>query len=62
MCIRDRCYTKHNFAAVIDAMACGEAKPEPMHTGTVGFAELPAVFESLRAASPHCKVLIDPDR
>ena len=30
--------------------------------GTVGFAELPAVFESLRAASPHCKVLIDPGR
>ena len=57
-----QCYTEHNFAAVIDAMACGEAKPEPMHTGTVGFAELPAVFESLRAASPHCKVLIDPDR
>jgi len=57
-----QCYTERNFAAVIDAMARGEAKPEPMHTGTVGFAELPAVFESLRAASPHCKVLIDPDR
>jgi (R,R)-butanediol dehydrogenase / meso-butanediol dehydrogenase / diacetyl reductase len=57
-----QCYTERDFAAVSDAIARGHARPQPLHTGTVGFAELPAVFESLRAASPHCKVLIDPAR
>ena len=42
--------------------AAGEVAPQPMHTATVGFDELPEVFDSLRGASPHCKVLIDPAR
>jgi (R,R)-butanediol dehydrogenase/meso-butanediol dehydrogenase/diacetyl reductase len=47
---------------VIDAIARGLIDPRPMHTATVGFNELPAVFDALRGASPHCKVLIDPAR
>ena len=27
---------------------------------SVGFSEPPAIFESLRMASPHCKMLINP--
>ena len=55
-----QCYHERDFAAVIDAIAHGEVAPQPMHTATVGFDELPEVFDSLRGASPHCKVLIDP--
>jgi len=57
-----QCYHERDFAAVIDAIARGEVEPRPMHTATVGFAELPEVFDSLRGASPQCKVLIDPAR
>ena len=57
-----QCYHERDFAAVIDAIARGEVKPQPMHTATVGLDELPEVFDSLRGASPHCKVLIDPAR
>jgi threonine dehydrogenase-like Zn-dependent dehydrogenase len=57
-----QCYHERDFAAVIDAIARGEVAPQFMHTATVGFDELPEVFDSLRGASPHCKVLIDPAR
>ncbi|WP_242653381.1 alcohol dehydrogenase catalytic domain-containing protein [Sphingomonas jatrophae] len=53
-------YTEQDFAAVIDAIARREVDPAPLHTATVGLDALPAMFESLRTASPQCKVLIDP--
>jgi len=55
-----QCYTEADFAAVIDAVARGEARPQPMHSRTVGFADLPATFEALRNNPKACKVLIDP--
>jgi (R,R)-butanediol dehydrogenase/meso-butanediol dehydrogenase/diacetyl reductase len=55
-----QCYTEENFAQVIDAIATGRVHPEPMHTHTVGFQELPQVFEALRSNPQGCKVLIDP--
>lgn len=55
-----QCYTEKNFAEVIDAIATGRADPRPMHSQTVGFADLPNVFESLRSDPWACKVLIDP--
>lgn len=55
-----QCYHESDFEAVMGAIARREVAPQPMHTGTVGFAELPGVFDALRSASPHCKVLIDP--
>jgi (R,R)-butanediol dehydrogenase/meso-butanediol dehydrogenase/diacetyl reductase len=55
-----QCYTEANFSAVIEAIAAGHLQPEPMHTHTVGFAQLPATFESLRANPQACKILIAP--
>jgi len=55
-----QCYQESDFAAVIDAIARGAINPRPMHTATVSLAALPPVFDALRGASPHCKVLIDP--
>lgn len=55
-----QCYTERDFEQVIGAIAGGRADPQPLHTATVGFDALPATFEALRTASPHCKVLIDP--
>ncbi|WP_157219749.1 zinc-dependent alcohol dehydrogenase [Flavisphingomonas formosensis] len=57
-----QCYTESDFAAVIDAIARGEARPQPMHSRTVSFAELPEAFEGLRNNPRACKVLIDPKR
>ena len=54
------CYTDKTFETVIGRIACGEAKVSPLHTQTVGFGELPTMFESLRSAPAQCKVLIDP--
>ena len=55
-----QCYTEHNFDAVIRALARGDVQPQPMHTATVGFAQLPQTFEALRSSPRGCKVLIDP--
>jgi (R,R)-butanediol dehydrogenase / meso-butanediol dehydrogenase / diacetyl reductase len=55
-----QCYTERNFAAVIDAIAERRAQPEPMHTHTVGFQQLPEMFEQLRTRPRGCKVLLDP--
>ncbi|WOK37280.1 zinc-binding dehydrogenase [Sphingomonas sp. C3-2] len=57
-----QCYTERDFEQVIDLIARGEAKVTPMHTQTVGFAQLPETFEALRTATGQCKVLIDPTR
>lgn len=53
-------YTERDFAAVIDLIARGVADPAPLHTATIPLDALPETFEALRTASPHCKVLIDP--
>ena len=57
-----QCYTERNFETVIDLIARGEAKVSPLHTDTVGFDQLPIMFETLRTASRQCKVLIGPTR
>ncbi|MBU6393001.1 MAG: alcohol dehydrogenase catalytic domain-containing protein [Sphingomonadales bacterium] len=53
-------YTERDFAAVIDALARHEIDAAPLHTRTVGFADLPTAFEALRSNPRECKVLIDP--
>jgi (R,R)-butanediol dehydrogenase / meso-butanediol dehydrogenase / diacetyl reductase len=55
-----QCYSEANFAAVINTLASGAVRARPLHTHTVGFADLPHTFESLRGSPQHCKVLIDP--
>ena len=57
-----QCYTEADFEAVITAIARGEARPAPMHSQSIGLAELPACFEALRTNPGDCKVLIDPKR
>ena len=57
-----QCYTERDFAAVIKAVAQGEARPAPMHSQTIGLTELPQCFEALRTNPGDCKVLIDPAR
>lgn len=54
-------YTEHDFDAVIKALADGRANARPMHTATIGFDELPSMFEALRKPDDQCKVLIRPN-
>jgi (R,R)-butanediol dehydrogenase / meso-butanediol dehydrogenase / diacetyl reductase len=53
-------YTQAEFAQVLDLMASGRLNAGPLITGVVGLDDLPAMFESLRTAGAHAKVLIDP--
>ena len=53
-------YTERDFAAVIEALAKGEVRAQPLHSSTVSLDELPAAFEALRQPTTQCKVLIRP--
>jgi len=55
-----QCYTESDFAAVIDAIATGRVEVGGIHTRTVSFTELPAIFEELGSDPRECKVLLDP--
>jgi len=55
-----QCYTERNFAAVCEALARGQLRPEPMHTHTVRLEALPQTFERLHSHPEGCKVLIEP--
>ncbi len=55
-----QCYTEHDFAGVIDALAKGRADASPMLTQIISFNELPDAFEALRKPTDQCKLLIDP--
>lgn len=57
-----QCYTEGDFGAVIDAVARGDADPSPMHSLTIGLADLPEAFDGLRTDPSACKILIDPQR
>lgn len=53
-------YTQQEFGQVLDLLASGRIDAEPLVTGVIGLDELPAMFEALRVAGDHAKVLIDP--
>lgn len=53
-------YTVRDFEAVIDAIATGRVRVDPIHTSTVSLDELPVAFEALRGQPRECKVLIRP--
>lgn len=53
-------YTERDFENVINLIARNEIDVKPMHTETVSLSQLPAAFDSLRAAPQQCKVIIDP--
>ncbi len=54
------CYDKQDFQYTTDVIAAGDHRPRAMITSTVGLAELPGKFESLRGAGPDCKVMVAP--
>ncbi|HEU4720617.1 MAG TPA: alcohol dehydrogenase catalytic domain-containing protein [Gemmatimonadaceae bacterium] len=53
-------YGVADFRHVIATLAAGDVAPRRLVTETVSLATLPALFETLRGPSPHCKVLVDP--
>lgn len=54
------CYDKQDFQYTADVIADGDHRPRAMITNTISLDELPAKFESLRGASPDCKVMVAP--
>jgi threonine dehydrogenase-like Zn-dependent dehydrogenase len=53
-------YHRDHFALTLDALVSGTIDPTPMITHRVSFAELPRVYEELRAPGDHGKVLVTP--
>jgi (R,R)-butanediol dehydrogenase/meso-butanediol dehydrogenase/diacetyl reductase len=55
-------YTQDDFRRAINAIDAGHVELRNMVTHTVGFKDFIETFESLRGASPHCKVMLDPQQ
>ena len=53
-------YTQAEFGQVLDMLASGRIEAGAMVTGVIGMDALPAMFEALRTAGAHAKVLVDP--
>ena len=53
-------FDRHDYRTSIDALERGQVEPRAMITGSVGLAGTPDMFEALRTAKDHCKVMIDP--
>ncbi|WP_156843146.1 zinc-dependent alcohol dehydrogenase [Novosphingobium aquimarinum] len=52
-------YEVADFAAVIDAIATNQVKPQPLITDRISLDDLPEKFEALRKPSTTCKLLIE---
>jgi (R,R)-butanediol dehydrogenase/meso-butanediol dehydrogenase/diacetyl reductase len=53
-------YDLSDYADVMATLAGGAPEVRALITDTVTLDALPAAFEALRGASPHCKVIVDP--
>jgi 2-desacetyl-2-hydroxyethyl bacteriochlorophyllide A dehydrogenase len=53
-------YVSEEFQDTAKAIADGSINPRPLITRRIGLAKLPAEFESLRANSRQCKVMVHP--
>jgi (R,R)-butanediol dehydrogenase/meso-butanediol dehydrogenase/diacetyl reductase len=53
-------FTVPEYQASLDALAEGAIEPRLLVTDTIGLAETPEVFESLKHRTSQCKVLIAP--
>ncbi|GAO56925.1 alcohol dehydrogenase catalytic domain-containing protein [Novosphingobium sp. MD-1] len=53
-------FTVPDYEASLAALDSGTVEPRLMITGTVTLDETPAMFESLKHRSGHCKVMISP--
>lgn len=59
--VASNAYTRVDFAAAMEIMADGRVKTEPLHSRTVGLAQLARTLEDLAAGrSGDIKVLVDP--
>ena len=54
-------YNRSDFERVAGYLAGGAIDGDSLISETIGFGELPEIFEELRAPNPHCKVLIAPN-
>jgi (R,R)-butanediol dehydrogenase/meso-butanediol dehydrogenase/diacetyl reductase len=53
-------FTRGEYEAALDALSAGAAEPRMLITDTITLDETPQTFESLRARTHQCKVLIAP--
>jgi threonine dehydrogenase-like Zn-dependent dehydrogenase len=53
-------YVHEEFDHTMQLVADGRLRPEPLHTRTVGLADLDAAFRSLLANEDDVKILVDP--
>jgi (R,R)-butanediol dehydrogenase/meso-butanediol dehydrogenase/diacetyl reductase len=49
------------YEAALDMLLCGAVEPGYLVSDTVGIAQAPDIFESLKSRTTQCKVLIDPN-
>ncbi len=55
-------YSTREFELAVDVLDRGAIEPRLMVSRTVGYAELPTVFDGLRKSPVDCKVMIDPQQ
>jgi (R,R)-butanediol dehydrogenase/meso-butanediol dehydrogenase/diacetyl reductase len=53
-------YDKADFDMIAGLLAMDKLDVTHMCTGTVGFQDFSAAFESLRTPNSHCKIMLDP--
>jgi len=53
-------YDKADFDMIGGLLAMDKLDVSHMCTGTVGFQDFSAAFESLRTPNAHCKIMLDP--
>jgi threonine dehydrogenase-like Zn-dependent dehydrogenase len=53
-------YDPEEFAHALHLIASGKVDPSPLHTGTVGLADLTQAFSDLGDPERHAKILVDP--
>ncbi len=53
-------FTRGEYEAALDALDAGAAEPRLLVTDTISLADTPSMFETLRARTHQCKVLIAP--
>lgn len=54
-------FTRGEYEASLDALERGAAEPRALITETIGLAQTPEIFESLKRRTHQCKVMIAPD-
>jgi len=54
-------FTRGEYEASLDALERGAAEPRALVTETIGLAQTPDMFESLKKRTHQCKVMIAPE-